>query len=71
MSPRTIIIFIIAMAMALLRIHAAGAAEVVIVKSSEAEPYTQSEERLKTALAEQHHATRTVLLAQIRSGCRK
>ena len=55
---------IILVALALLT-RSAAAAEVVIVKSSEAEPYTQAEEGLKSVLTEQHHATRTVLLAEI------
>ncbi len=41
------------------------AADVVIVKSSDAEPYSQAEESLKSSLAEHHHVVRSVLLADV------
>src|SRR5580693_5433180 len=43
----------------------AAAAHVVIVKASDAEPYTQAETSIRTRLAEVKHEARTVLLKEV------
>lgn len=51
--------------LALLIPAGASGAHVVIVKASEADPYTQAETAIKARLVEQHHEARSVLLKEV------
>src|SRR5437868_9296203 len=42
----------------------ARAAEILIVKASDADPYTQAESALRERLLEHHHAVRTILMKE-------
>jgi ABC-type uncharacterized transport system substrate-binding protein len=63
--PRHVLLLLICLLAILLNAGKAIAASVVVVKASEAEPYTQAEAALRARLVEHHDQVRTVALKEI------